>query len=293
MREQKRDLKALEHWMQTVIMHPGGMLAATTTREARDDFDVSIDEIDQVVKKSEGLTAAERLGIYNHAYFARLQECLRAEFPVLLHAIGEKLFALFTLDYLQHYPSRSFTLNRLGGDFQEYLAKRCPDSQNPPDARESWLDFIIDLATFERAFNEVLDGPGVEGQKTLDADRPAGTTRQMLEARFVPVVCLRTFSFRYPVSQYFKSVRKNERPDLPEQTSMFLAMTRRDYVVRIYELTHTQYEVLSAIIAGHTLKRVIESLIETVNKDTNIRISTLFAWINDWAAKGFFERIEH
>ena len=42
--------------------------------------------------RSQALTALERLAIYGHAYYARLLECLREEFPVLKHALGEELF---------------------------------------------------------------------------------------------------------------------------------------------------------------------------------------------------------
>src|SRR6185295_8797591 len=71
------------------------------------------DAVEQIVTRSSSLSAFERLAIYRHAYLARLQECLRVEYPVLLLTLGEELFALFTNAYLQQYPSRSYTLNRL------------------------------------------------------------------------------------------------------------------------------------------------------------------------------------
>jgi hypothetical protein len=285
------NLKAVELWMQAVIMHPGGVSEGVDTPEARAHLDVTFDKIEKVVMRSTTLSAAERLGIYNHAYFARLQECLRAEFPTLLHALGEKLFGLFTFDYLQHYPSRTYTLNNLARNFQKYLSETRPDSESPSDARESWPDFIIDLATFERAFNEVFDGPGVEGQQVLDADRSIQTTERFMETRFVPVVCLKLLDFRYPVNQYFTAVRNGASPALPGPDDTYLAMTRRDYIVRIHELTRFQYEVLSALVDGQTLGDLVR-VIAKANGNSDPRISTVFAWINEWVEKGFFAAIE-
>ncbi len=183
--------------MQAVITNPAGVQDGLASEAARRYIDVSGDDLEQVVTRSHSLTAAGRLAIYGHSYFARLQECLRAEFPVLLHALGEKLFNLFTFEYLRVYPSRSYTLNDLGENFPRYLAETRPDGDVPPDARESWPDFIIDLATLERVFSRVFDGPGVEGRKILDANQLL-TIRQLHEARFLPVVCLKLLSFRYP-----------------------------------------------------------------------------------------------
>ena len=235
--------------MQAVITDPAGVQGGLASEAARQYIGISGDDLEQVVTRSHSLTAAGRLAIYSHSYFARLQECLRAEFPVLLHALDEKLFNFFTFEYLKVYPSRSYTLNQLGENFPRYLAETRPDNDVPPNARESWPDFIIDLATLERAFSKVFDGPGVEGRQILDANQLLAMG-QLHNARFLPVVCLKLLSFRYPVSQYFRAVRAHEDPALPQPTDTFLAMTRRSYTVLIHELTGRQYDLLSALVAG-------------------------------------------
>jgi hypothetical protein len=58
-------------------------------------------------------------------------------------------------------------------------------------------DFLIDLATLELTFNEVFDGPGVEGESLLDGDRLLTITpERLLEARLVGVPCLRLLALR-------------------------------------------------------------------------------------------------
>jgi len=287
MREQPRRLETIERWLQAVITEPEGILAGLASEEAQRNIDVSAEQIEKIVTRSSTLTATQRLSIYGHAYFTRLQECLRAEFPVLLHALDEKLFNLFTFEYLKQYPSRSYTLNQLGENFPRYLAETRPDSDAPPDARESWPDFIIDLATLERAFSKVFDGPGVEGRQILDANQLLAMG-QLHNARFLPVVCLKLLSFRYPVSQYFRAVRAHEDPALPQPTDTFLAMTRRSYTVLIHELTGRQYDLLNALVAGRSLNQAVNSLASTSGDDPQTLLTNALIWIEDWANKGFF-----
>lgn len=277
--------------MQAVITNPAGVQGGLASEAARQYIGISGDDLEQVVTRSRSLTAAGRLAIYSHSYFARLQECLRAEFPVLLHALGEKLFNFFTFEYLKAYPSRSYTLNHLGENFPRYLAETRPDSDAPPNARESWPDFIIDLATLERAFSRVFDGPGVEDRQILDANQLL-TIGQLHEARFLPVVCLKLLSFRYPVGQYFRAVRNQEDPALPQPTDTFLAMTRRSYTVLIHELTGRQYDLLSALVAGQSLNQGVNALARTSGDDSPTLLTKALGWIEDWANKGFFAGIE-
>ena len=98
-------------------MHPAGAAEGVASEAARRAIDLPPEEAERVVTRSRSLTALERLAIYNRAYYARLLECLRESYPVLCHALGEDAFGSFALDYLQKYPSRSYTLNDLGANF--------------------------------------------------------------------------------------------------------------------------------------------------------------------------------
>ena len=114
-----------------------------------------------------------------------------------------------------------------------------------------WPDFLIDLARLELTFNEVFDGPGVEGERLLEADPLlAITPERLLESRLVGVPCLRLLVLRYPVHRYFTAVRRHEDPGPPEPAQTFLAVTRRRFVVRHYELSRPAYQLLHALLEG-------------------------------------------
>ena len=87
---------------------------------------MSPQEIESVIAHSSHQTSVERLEIYANAYYARLLECMRHEYPIMAQAMGEELFDEFSVQYLHAYPSRSYTLNDLGADFAAFLAATHP-----------------------------------------------------------------------------------------------------------------------------------------------------------------------
>ncbi len=128
-------LGQIQRWMQSVIMHPVGIAEGIESDEARGQIDIGTSDVESVVTRSRQLTAIERLQIYGNAYFARLLECLREEFPVLKHALTEEVFDAFAVGYLQQYPSRSYTLFELGSNFPRVSIR------NPAgERRRRWPD---------------------------------------------------------------------------------------------------------------------------------------------------------
>jgi hypothetical protein len=286
------ELAPIQRWMQAVIMHPGGVAEGLASEEARHHLDPGSDEIENVVNRSRALSALERLSIYGYAYQARLLECLREELPVLLHALGQEIFDAFAVGYLQAYPSRSYTLFKLASHFPRFLAETRPE-RDEAEGSPTWPDFLIDLATLEMTFNEIFDGPGVEGETLLDAAPlqllPA---ERLLEARFVPVPCLRLLDLRYPVHRYYTAVRRGENPDPPEPAETWLAVTRRRYVVRHYELSRPAYELLHALLAGASLEQAIGQALESAGTDLERLSHQMRSWFHDWAAEGFFRALQ-
>ena len=288
-----RGLDTIQRWMQAVIMHPVGVAEGIASAEARAHIDVTPEEAETVVTRSRALTALDRLAIYSYAYYARLLECIREEFPVLKHALGEEVFDAFAVGYLQQYPSRSYTLFQLGANFPRYLAETRPEVGEDDGLPADWPDFLIDLATLELTFNEVFDGPGVEGEDLLDADRlRAVSPERLLEARLVGVPCLRLLALRYPVHKYFTAVRRHEDPNPPGPAETYLAVTRRRYVVRHYELSPPAYQLLHALLVGESLGQAIKRAVDSAAPDLDRLPANLWTWFHDWAAEGFFRGVE-
>ena len=273
--------------MQAVLMHPDGVEGGLGSPEAREEIDVGPADLERVVTRSRALSAADRLGVYCNAYYARLLECLREEFTVLVQVLGRELFDEFAFGYLQAYPSRSYTLNHLGANFPRYLAETCPADEDP-----GWAAFLIDLATLERLYGEVFDGPGSEGRQRMPVDRLSAIPRDAwASVRLIPKVELRLVELHSPVHEYISGVRRKEDPTIPSPAETLLAVHRRDYVVRRHLLTRPQFVLLDAIVTGATVGDAIGKAAEQVDDEIGFA-SELGNWFRDWAAEGFFQTFE-
>jgi hypothetical protein len=290
---QVRTLERLQRWMQTAIVHPSSVLEGMDSESARSQIDVGAERVETVLTRSRALTAVERLAIYGTAYYARLLECLRDEFPVLKQALGEELFDAFAVGYLQEYPSQSYTLVELGANFPRHLAETRPDTEGNGEHGVDWPDFLIDLATLERTFNEVFDGPGTEGKPPLDAGRLLEIPpEEFLESRLVSAACLRLLALRYPVHRYYSAIRNEQETELPDPAVTFLAVSRRNYIVRHHELSRPAYELLSALVAGQTVGEAIAAAVERAGPDIELLEANLTKWFQSWAEEGFFSSFE-
>ncbi len=288
-----QDLARVQRWLQTAIAHPAGVAEGVNSPAARAEIDVGSAQVDRVLTRSQALTALERLSIYGSAYYARLLECLREEFPVLLHALGAELFDGFAVGYLQAYPSRSYTLFKLSADFARYLAETCPEPDADANGSANWPQFLIDLATLETVFNEVFDGPGSEGSRLLEVEQLRSVPQErLLEARLVGVASLRLLALRYPVHTCFAAVRRKQVLEFPEPADTFLAVTRRHFVVRHYELSRPAYELLSALLAGRSIGESIQRSADVAGPAIDHLATNLWQWFHDWAAEGFFQALE-
>ena len=108
---------------------PEGVDEGVDSSEAQQLIRLGRNQLEQVILRSKSLTARERLSIYANAYYARLVECLGECFPIFKKALGEEVFSGFALEYLQRYPSQSYTLDRLGDHFSRFLQEDAPRSQ--------------------------------------------------------------------------------------------------------------------------------------------------------------------
>lgn len=282
------NLGVIQRWMQAVLTHPDGVVGGVRSSAARDEIDIGPGELGQVLTRSQALAAADRLGVYANAYYARLLECLREEFPTLVHALGQELFDEFAVDYLQAHPPKSYTLQQLGLNFPRFLAETCPADEDP-----AWTTFLIDLAILERLYGEVFDGPGSEAQKLMSIERLAAIPNDVwATVRLIPAVDLHLVELRSPVHEYISAVRRNENPDIPSTAETLLAVHRRDFVVRRHRLTQPQFVLLDAILAGETVGEAIGKAADHVSDDGLDFASDLRNWFRDWAAEGFFQTFD-
>ncbi|MFN3152736.1 putative DNA-binding domain-containing protein [Bremerella sp.] len=256
------DLPVLQKWMQSVIMHVDGVVEGIHSSEAQQQIAVDASQIESVVTPSKRRTSVQRLEVYAHAYYARLVECLKSIYPLFAKTVGDELFDQFAIAYLQRYPSQSYTLNRLGDRFPDFLEETSPARRADELGFE---DFLVGLAVTERSIDAIFDGSGVEQAEVLSPSQLEGISPEAFaEATFQMVPSLRLHSFPFPISDFITAIKQDPQAQMPEAAPSWLALTRRDYVVRRVPLSRWEYHLLVRLAEGLSVFQAIEGAFNEV-----------------------------
>jgi hypothetical protein len=141
-------LDELQRAMAAAVMQP--LTADEEMRPTAPDGR-NMDEIARsFIAPNSGLSAFERLEIYNRQYWFRVLGSLADDFPALQAVIGAKAFDALSVAYLAAHPSRSFSLRNLGSQMVAWL------EANSGFAGRRWR-LALDVARIEWAFIEAFD----------------------------------------------------------------------------------------------------------------------------------------
>jgi len=261
-------LEELERWMLGALRFPPGVASG---------------EANEVLAASRRLSGADGLAIYQRSYFLRIASCMREQFPALCHALGADLFNDFVAEYIAAMPPESYTLYDLGRRFPGYLDNTRPDRDAVSAERETWIDFMIDLATFERQLFVMFDAPGHEGRPFAAIATPDGRLRLQ--------PCFALGSYRFPVAVYYHEVRKGRAPELPPLEDSFLALVRVDYLTHTILMSQPHFVFLTAMAEGSA----VDDALRAVSDRLSIPLSSVRrSWLAEdgvrrrWIEAGFF-----
>jgi hypothetical protein len=254
--------------MQSVVTHPGDVY------EAAESTDLGVDA---VILPSATLQPIQRVGIYHGMYMLRMIEALSVDYAALVQFLGEHAFEHLVRDYVQRFPSRSYTFNRLGDSLPDFIAA----------SNLKRRLFLRDLAKLELAMTQVFDEAEAE---PLPADAIASiASEQIADARVVPIPALRLLSLDYDANEAFQAFR-DERTIKPRRQKSWLAVHRRDYGVYRMPLSREAFTFLESLAAGNTIGGAIESFQRRFRRFPEQ--DELFTWFRDWSAAGLFASIE-
>ena len=271
-------LDRLQSWLQGVIVHAGSIEEAVRTKAAR--ADVPVDDLAEVILPSPTLRPEERLAIYQGQYPMRMRDALSGDYPGLEHFLGEEGFARFVVDYVQAYPSRSYTLNRLGDHVPEFIKAR-------PGLKHR--DFLYDLARLERAVSEAFDAE--ETPRLTEEQVVAVAPEAWGKARLVPIAALRLLELRYPANAYLESVKdENHDHPRPARKDGFVAVYRRNFAVYRADLSKPAFALLRDLAAGKKLSVAIRAALRRGGRPPGE--DQLFRWFREWVAGGMFTAVD-
>jgi hypothetical protein len=135
-------LAELQALLYRLIAAPEGVAAGLAAERER----LSV-ELDKLLAGDDRLTAVERLEIYANAYFYRILDCLKDDFPATLTTVGANNFHNLITGYLIAHPPTQPSIAHAGDYLSEFLRDH--------PMREQW-PFLADLAQLEGALLKVF-----------------------------------------------------------------------------------------------------------------------------------------
>ena len=255
-------LADLQSWFQQLIV-------STDT-----DFTEPALLIDSHIKSTANHDAESRVWIYRGMYPMRMVEALQIDFSGVRSALGEEHFEWLVMEYVQRFPSRSWTLNRLGDNFPKFLGE-----QRLVRGRR----FLSELATLELSLCQVFDAPPQEclSAKTLqDLTQEAGSNLILK-----PVAATALHSFSYPVSTYLaRSADPSSGDRCRPQRERVLAY-RRGYEMGRMLVSDCAYGLLGLLWRGSTLGAALDSI---SRRFPDVQPEAVQGWFRLWAELGIF-----
>ncbi len=272
-------LADFQAWMQAVLVHPDGAAIALRAPEAR-EF-VAPENASSVVRERGGLEAAERLQIYAGMYPLRMRDALRSDYPALAELLGERRFEKLVGDYVAAYPSRSFTLARLGDHLPEFL-----ESWGSPRRR----GLLTDVARLEQAGAQVFDAEEIAPiDPSALQSVPAA---EWANVRLRPAAAFRLVQVRSGAVDVLDAVLEgNPVPERTGRGRVEVAYYRKDYVVLRRTMGPFDGDLLASLAAGETVGSALERAARSFPGGFPSG-EILSGWFAEWSRLGFFAGVE-
>lgn len=275
-------LSSIQRWMRAILIQPLGEEGQKAYENLPTDFHDTA--IESLIVPTEKLNAKGHLHIYQSSYILRLRDCMAKQFSALEFALGKELFQHFADQYLQTYPSSSYTLNDLGKNFPKYLQETRPDKDS--EKKENWPDFIIELAEYEYSINILFDAQAKPDDRDLkDADFQTDESKLILRPIF------QLFQHSFPISEYYRAFIDDQGPELPFPSPSFSVLLRKNYQLGIFDLKESQFIFLKYWQEIGDLAQTKASFSRNYKFDP-LEVETAWQkWKALWLKQGFFAKM--
>jgi len=238
----------------------------------RIEFPHSSKEIDSIVRGDSRLGAVERLEIYATAYFYRLLDCLKEDFPATLAVLGAENFQRLVADYLAEIPPTEPSIFYAGRYLADFVGRHHLGREWP---------FAEDLARLERTTIEVFHGPDAV---SLDA-----STMQSIAPEQWPTFTLRAhpavkfLNVNWKVTDLLRSVNEGRALRAPAQERTRVIVFRQDTVVYFRELELAEQPALEFVRQPVKFSELCDRIAEAIQiAEPANEINRLFQrWLSD------------
>jgi hypothetical protein len=242
-------------------------------RELQRDLLGAASAIADAIVDAPPLPVQARLGIYRHAYRARLIEALDESYPILYWVLGDESFERLGTRFVESHPSAHRSIRWYGRELPDFLEATVPFADQP---------ILAEIARFEWTLSEVFDAAdaGVVDRAALQAIDPERWAT--LSLGFHPSLRRLTLAWNtVAVWQAGSAERDAPAPGLSPAPVPWL-LWRQNFKSYYRSLDAIERAALDAAVAGGTFAEICEALAAQLpDAAVPLRAATLIAlWVD-------------
>jgi hypothetical protein len=218
------------------------------------------------------LSPIDRLTIYSDAYFYRLLECLKDDFPAVAGVIGEEKFRELIRAYLAAHPPSHTSITYAGQFLADFICSH--------PAMAPW-PFLTDVARLERTLIEVFQAQDADTLKAADLHGIAPERWPKMRLKTPPA--LQVVDCRWRVAEVLRAIREEIAWEAPEPVAQSVMVWRLDGAVYYREVALAERKALSLLARGASFAAVCEAIAATCAQDEAVaEINRLLErWVSD------------
>jgi hypothetical protein len=219
------------------------------------------------------LSVEARLGIYRHAYRARLIEALEEVHPVLHQLVGEECFEGLCTSFIEAHPSEHRSIRWYGHELADFIAVTEPFAERP---------VLAEIARLEWTLSEVFDAADAEPIDRAALEGLAPERWETLGFRFHPSI--RRLALEWNSVAHWQAVSDESDPPEVQRSSepVQWLLWRRQFKNYFRSMDAVECAALDAAAGGRNFTEICETLGAFLpEEEIPLRAATLVAtWVN-------------
>jgi hypothetical protein len=206
-----------------------------------------------------------RIRVYSDAYYLRLRDVLREDFPKVTALLGDRFYGVVA-GYLETFPSEQPSVRHLGRALAEFL-----------QSRKDIPKCLADLAELEWARVEVFDATDAECVTIEELASIHPDAWPLLHFSTIPAI--QTLRAQYPVHQLWSG---SESPDISPAATTLRIWRKSDFLVLHAPMDERESAALHKMISGETFAAICETFADLSEMDAAQEATALLArWLKD------------
>lgn len=212
-----------------------------------------IDKTSTMVDEFMGISAIERISVYQNNYTGNLSDILADTFSAVQKIVGQEFFKKLANDFVKQNPPSNANLNLYGAEFPKFISEYKGLEQ---------LEYLADVARLEWFINDSnlsVDDVAITGDEIARLG-----SNGFLDSKIKLRSSVKLLSSSYAVDRVLDFCNQDNPEGEIDFSSdrIFLLVIRIEDKARIIKLTNQEYDALHSIGAGLSIEESLGKIIE-------------------------------